>query len=137
MVLKTWIFSGSRKVVDQRKRWVYTINPHFSDWRKVVLQNLDFFSGSRKVVEQKKKSEFEEPLFYTFLEKWLQIKWLSAKLTGCFYQFVVSLFYSQNIKKIIGPSNDCDHPNLIMLKIVGFFRGDTIDGSQCMYCPIL
>ena len=26
------------------------------------------------MVDQKKKSEFAEPLFYTFLEKWLQIK---------------------------------------------------------------
>ena len=24
-------------------------------------------------------------------------------------------------------------PNLIMMKIVGFFHSDTIDGSQCMY----
>ena len=41
--------SGSRKVVDQKKRWFYTINLPFS--------------GSRKVVDQKKKSEFAKPLF--------------------------------------------------------------------------
>ena len=41
--------SSSRKVVDQKKRWFYTINLHFS--------------GSRKVVDQKKKSEFAQPLF--------------------------------------------------------------------------
>jgi hypothetical protein len=40
--------------------------------------NSDFFSGLRKVVDQKKKSEFAEPLFYTFIEKWLQIKWSTA-----------------------------------------------------------
>ena len=38
----------------------------------MVLQTWIFFSGSRSV----RVSEFEEPLFYTFLEKWLQIKWL-------------------------------------------------------------
>ena len=27
------------------------------------------------MVDQKKKSEFAEPFFYTFLEKWLQNKW--------------------------------------------------------------
>ena len=30
------------------------------------------------MVDQKKKSKFAQPLFYTFLEKWLQIKWLIA-----------------------------------------------------------
>jgi hypothetical protein len=25
-------FSGSREVVDQKKRWVYTINPPFLGW---------------------------------------------------------------------------------------------------------
>ena len=70
-------FSGWRKVVDQKKRWVYTINPSFFRLEKSGSANWDFFSGSRKVVDQKKKSEFAEPLFYTFLEKWLQIKWSS------------------------------------------------------------
>ena len=56
-------------MVDQKKRWFYTINPHFS--------------GSRKVVDQKKKSEFAEPLFYTFLEKWLQNKWSSGSQQIC------------------------------------------------------
>ena len=43
-----------------------------------------FFSGWRKVVDQKKnpslKNHIFEPLLYTFLEKWLQIKWLCACL---------------------------------------------------------
>ena len=56
-------FSGSRKVADQKNRWVYTINPSFSGWRRVVPQTRIFFSGSRKVVDQKKKSKFAEPLF--------------------------------------------------------------------------
>ena len=62
-------------MVDQKKRWFYTINPHFFRLEKIGSANSNFFSGSRKVVDQKKKSEFAEPLFYTFLEKWLQIKW--------------------------------------------------------------
>ena len=41
--------SGSRKVVDQKKRWFYTINPHFFRLEK---------SGWPE-----KKSEFAEPLF--------------------------------------------------------------------------
>ena len=68
----------------------YTINPHFfSGWRKVVLQSRIFFFWSTTFLEPEKKSKFEEPffsnkiswtrllepLFYTFLEKWLQIKW--------------------------------------------------------------
>ena len=74
MVLQTWIFL--RKVVDQKKRWVYTINPPFFRLEESGSANSDFFSGSRKVVDQKKKSDFSEPLFYTFLEKCLRIKCL-------------------------------------------------------------
>ena len=54
--------SGSRKVVDQKKRWFYTINPPFFRLEKSGSANSDFFSGLRKVVDQKKKSEFAEPL---------------------------------------------------------------------------
>jgi hypothetical protein len=36
-------FSGSRKVVDKKKRWVYTYIHLFSGWRKLVLQNQIFF----------------------------------------------------------------------------------------------
>jgi hypothetical protein len=56
-------FSGSRKVVDQKKRWDYTINPTFFRMEKSGSANLYFFSGSRKVVDQEKKSEFAGPLF--------------------------------------------------------------------------
>ena len=42
-------------MVDQKKRWFYTINPHFFRLEKSVSANLDFFSGSRKVVDQKKR----------------------------------------------------------------------------------
>ena len=39
---------------------------------------LDFFSGSRKVVDQKKNPSLQNHFSRTtFLEKWLQIKWLS------------------------------------------------------------
>ena len=51
--------SGSRKVVDQKKGGVI-LNPPFF--------RLD------KNGWPEKKSEFVEPLFYTFLKKWLQIK---------------------------------------------------------------
>ena len=75
MVLQTWIFLW--------EKWLTRKKTHiFSGWRKVVLQTRIFFSGSRKVVDQKKKIRlwrtlYLEPLFYTFLEKWWQIKWLS------------------------------------------------------------
>ena len=66
MVLEIWFQkSSSRNRV--REKWFY---------------KLGFFSGSRKVVDQKKKSKFAEPLFYTFLEKWLQIKWLTVIMQG-------------------------------------------------------
>ena len=60
---KSDFFSGSRKLVDQKKRWVHTINPPFFRLEKGGAANSDFFSGSKKVVDQKKKSEFAEPLF--------------------------------------------------------------------------
>jgi hypothetical protein len=50
-------------VVDQKKRWVYTINPPFFRLEKSGSANSDLFSGLRKVVKQKKKYEFAEPLF--------------------------------------------------------------------------
>ena len=68
MVLEIWFEkSGSRKVVDQEKRWLYTINPPFLGWRKVV--------------DLKKKNPSLQNYFprTTFLEKWLQIKCS----TGC------------------------------------------------------
>ena len=45
-------------------------------------------SGSRKVVDQKKKirvcrTTFLEPLFYTFLQTWLQNKWSNGSSTYC------------------------------------------------------
>ena len=79
MVLEIWFekngfsnldfFSGSRKVVDQKKRRVYTIDPHFFRLEKSGSANSDFFSGLRKMVDQKKN---------TFLEMWMQMKWLIA-----------------------------------------------------------
>ena len=45
---------GSIKVVDQKKRWFYTINPPFSGWRKVV--------------DQKKKSSLQNH-FSTLFQK--------------------------------------------------------------------
>ena len=72
-------FSGSRKVIDQKNRWVYAINPSFSGLRKVILQTRIFFLVREKKLTRKKirvcRTTFLEPLFYTLLEKWLQIKW--------------------------------------------------------------
>ena len=48
-------YFGSRKVVDQKKWWVYTINPHFFRLEKSGSANSDFFSGLRKVVDQKNR----------------------------------------------------------------------------------
>ena len=42
-------------MVDQKKSWVYTINPHFFRLEKSGSANSDFFSGLRKMVDQKKK----------------------------------------------------------------------------------
>ena len=42
-------------MVDQKKRWVYTINPPFFRLEKSGSANSDFFSGSRKVVDQKNR----------------------------------------------------------------------------------
>ena len=66
-------FSGSRKVVDQKKRWVYTINPPFFRLEKSGSSNSDFFSGSRKVVDQKKnltlQNHFSRTTFLHFSRK--------------------------------------------------------------------
>ena len=76
MVLHTQIFfSGSRKVVDQKKRWVYTINPHFFRLEKSGSANSDFFSGLRKMVDQKKNLSLKNH-FSTLFQKKMQIKWL-------------------------------------------------------------
>ena len=62
-VLKKWFcklrffFCGSRKVVDQEKRWFYTTNPHFflvrEKWltrKKIRVCRTTFLHFSRKVV---------------------------------------------------------------------------------------
>ena len=54
MVLQTPIFFLVRvKVVDQKKRWVCTINPSFFRLEKSGSTNSDFFFGSRRGVDQK------------------------------------------------------------------------------------
>ena len=63
--------SGSRKMVrekmvDQKKRWFYTINPHFFRLEK---------SGWPEKKIWVCRTTFLKPLFYIFLEKWLQNKW--------------------------------------------------------------
>ena len=66
MVWEKWFEdSGSRKVVDQKKVDLYYKLPYFWFWFE-------------KSGWPEKKSEFAKPLFYTFLEKWLQIKCLNV-----------------------------------------------------------
>ena len=49
---KRGFFSRSRKVIDLKNRWVYTINPPFFRLEKRGSANSGFFSGSRTVVDQ-------------------------------------------------------------------------------------
>ena len=76
--------SGSKNLV--REKWFCKLWFFFwfekSGWleKQVGLYYKSiFFSGLRKVVDQEKiwvcRTSFLEPVFYTFLEKWLQIKW--------------------------------------------------------------
>ena len=66
-------FSGSRKVVEQKKRWVYTINPQFFQVGEKWFCKLGFFSGLRKMVDQKKnpslKKHFSKTTFLHFSRK--------------------------------------------------------------------
>ena len=55
-------------MVDQKKRWFYTINPHFFWLEK---------SGWPEKKIRVWRTTFLEPLFYTFLENRLQNKWSS------------------------------------------------------------
>ena len=80
MVLQTQIFflinhlsQTGRKIgvcrttfLQPEKRWIYGINYLFF-WSTTFLEP-DFSN-------QISRTTFLEPLFYTFLEKWLQIKW--------------------------------------------------------------
>ena len=60
MVREIWFKkSGSRKVVDQKKRWFYTINPHFFRLEK---------SGWPEKKIRVWRTTFLKPLFYTFPE---------------------------------------------------------------------
>ena len=80
MILQTWIFFlVPENWLTRKKDGLYYKSTFFQVGEKWFCK-LEFCSGSRKEVEQKKKSEFEETLFYTFLENWLQIKWLNGIL---------------------------------------------------------
>ena len=62
MVREIWF----EKVIDQKKRWFYTINQPFFWFEK---------SGWPQKKIRVCRTTFLETLFYTFLEKWLQNKW--------------------------------------------------------------
>ena len=76
------------------KRWVYTINPHFFPVGEKWFCRLRFLFWLWKSSWPEKKIQvwrttFVELLFYTFLKKWLQIKWLSELRNCGFGQLVV------------------------------------------------
>ena len=81
--------------------------------KKVVLyyKSTFFQVVYRKVVDQKKNSEFEEPLVYTFLEKWLQIKWPTV-FCVFFKNFVLMMRQNENTAldhqcKVLAMQNKC------------------------------
>ena len=59
--------SGSTKVVDLKKRWVYNINPPFFRLEKSGFAHSEFFSGLRKMVDQKKNPGLQNHSRTTFL----------------------------------------------------------------------
>ena len=85
VVLQTWIFFFCfEKSGWPEKKGGFIIQIHlFFRWRKVVLQTRIFFWFKKSSWPEKirvYRTTFLKPLFYTFVEKWLQIKWP----TGCF-----------------------------------------------------
>ena len=102
-------FEGGRKMLLQTRLFFLVGDPEnkvglyykttfFSGWRKVVLQTRIFFLVREKWLTRKKirvcRTTFLEPLFYTFLEKWLQIKWLNVHLENV---YLVLLYFSRQI----------------------------------------
>ena len=89
MVREIWFEkSGSRKVVDQKKRWFYTINPHFFRLEK---------SGWPEKKIRVWRTTFLEPLFYTFPEMRSQNKRSNA----------LAYFEYKNLKKKLHRSYNC------------------------------
>ena len=75
----SWIFFLVReKWLTKKKVGLYYKSTISSGWRKMVQQTQIFF-WFEKSGWPDKKFELEEPLFYIFLEKWLQNKWLIIK----------------------------------------------------------
>ena len=74
----------------------FILHPQFLQFLEIWFVK----SGSRKVVDQKKKiwvcrTTFLKPLFYTFLEKWLQNKWSNGSTLS--YLYLYSPLVSQSI----------------------------------------
>ena len=80
MVLQTWIFFKVwEKWLTRKKLGWYYKSTFFFRLEKSGSAISDFLSGSRIIrIIRVWKTTFLEPLFYTFPEKWLQIKWLSG-----------------------------------------------------------
>ena len=95
MVLQTRIFFWSTTFLKPEKKSEFA-EPLLQPEKRWVYSISHLFSGQPLFLNQKKKFEFAEPLFSNlkknpsvqnhfsrttfleFLEKWLQIKWLSA-----------------------------------------------------------
>jgi len=68
----------------------FLVNRFSPTWKNVDLwYKTTFFSSQPLFSNQISRTTFLEPLFYNFLEKWLQNKWSSAFLT-CSLRFLRS-----------------------------------------------
>ena len=101
---------GSRKVVDQKK--------------KVVLYHKsNFFKVGENWLIRKKKFEFAEPffylepLFYTFLENWLQIKCSSAQYICHFRSRPSTVFCALSTKRVDGVTSKWNFEIKIIIEI--------------------
>ena len=72
-----WTIKSATTFLERCRKVVLEILFEKSGLRKMVLQTWIFF-WFEKSGWPEKKWKLEEPLFYTFLEKWLQIKWLNG-----------------------------------------------------------
>ena len=87
-------FSCSRKVVDQKKGGFILQIHLFFRLEKSGSANSDFFFWFEKSGWPEKKIKFVEPLFYNFLEKWLQIKCSSIFSDQWNYELPCPVFIS-------------------------------------------
>ena len=111
MVREIWFEkSGSRNLV--REKWLTR--------KKVILYHKSTFFQVGEKWLTRKKSEFAEPLFYTFLEKWLQIKCSREKNgigTNNFIIYVVLVMKWIHIKNSLWLTSTSVHVGLRVSRI--------------------